>query len=165
MKFRLINLLLFGSVLGGIGAASAGPAANPVVLQMESAMEQDYTDDKGKPAKRLVPVTRVIPGDEVVYTIRFTNDGAQPATNVVISNPIPPQLTYKAGSALGAGTVIEFSVDDGRTWGPASDLRVRDANGQDRPATPADYTHIRWRMANAVPPGQTGFVRYRAILK
>jgi uncharacterized repeat protein (TIGR01451 family) len=166
MKTRKIRALLAAILLGIASVAAAGPAANGTVeLKLESAMEQEYVNERGEKAKRLVPVTRVIPGDEVVYTIHFVNKGSQPATDVVITNPIPAQVAYREGSAFGTGTEIEFSVDGGKSWGRPATLRVRQADGGDRPATAADYTHVRWRMQNAVPGGQSGFVRYRAVLK
>lgn len=166
MKTRKIRTLLAAVLLGIASVAAAQPASTRTVeLTIESAMEQDYVNERGQKAKRLVPVSRVIPGDEVVYTIRFVNRGTQPATDVVISNPIPTAVAYRDGSAFGAGTEIEFSADGGKTWGKPEALRVREADGRERPAAAADYTHVRWRMTNAVPAGQTGFVRYRAVLK
>ena len=39
-----------------------------------------------------------IPGAEIEYTITITNSGAQAATNLDISDVIPTNMTYKAGS-------------------------------------------------------------------
>lgn len=39
-------------------------------------------------------------GDTVTYTIRYTNNGNNPATNVRITDLIPAGMTYKPGSAL-----------------------------------------------------------------
>jgi uncharacterized repeat protein (TIGR01451 family) len=166
MKTRKIRALFAIALLGIASVAAAAPApTSNVELRIESATEQEYVNERGEKAKRLVPVTRVIPGDEVVYTIHFVNKGKEPATDVVITNPIPAQMAYREGTAFGTGTAIEFSVDGGRSYGASAALRVRGEDGRERAATAADYTHVRWRMQNAVPGGQSGFVRYRAVLK
>jgi len=128
-------------------------------------MEQEYRNPKGEKAKRLVPASKVVPGDEVIYTITYLNKGSLPADRVVVTDPIPPEVSYVDGSAFGAGTEIEFSADGGKIWGAPAALKVKGADGKERPAIAADYTHLRWKVAASVGPGQKGFVRFRAVLK
>jgi uncharacterized repeat protein (TIGR01451 family) len=111
-----------------------------------------------------VPIAKIVPGDQVIYTVSYENKGKQPADRVVVTDPIPPEVAYVDGSAFGPGTEIEFSVD-GKTWGAPAALKVKGADGKERPAIAADYTHIRWKLAASVQPGQKGFVRFRAVLK
>ena len=117
----------------------------------------------GKTERRLVPAETVVPGDDVVYTITFTNVSDETAENVVITNPISANLTYVAGSAFGPGTVIEFSIDGGQTFGGADDLVVSFEGGQ-RPAGVEDFTHVRWTMENELAAGAQGMARFRARL-
>lgn len=49
--------------------------------------------------------TYLKPGDTIVYTISLTNSGTAPATGVVITDPLPANLTYVAGSLKAAATV------------------------------------------------------------
>ena len=152
-------------------AASAAPASAPasgqkdIVLKIEGQMEQAYTDAKGNPAKRLVPLTKILPGDEIVYTISFNNVGKQLTSDVVINDPIPADVAYRDGTAFGPGTEIEFSADGGKSFGKPAALKVKGADGKERAATASDYTHIRWQMLAAVAPGQKGFVRFRATVR
>jgi hypothetical protein len=44
-------------------------------------------------------------------------------------------------------------------------LKVRDPDGQARPASAADYTHIRWELKNALKGNSVAFVRFRARVK
>lgn len=149
--------------LGSVGVALAAPAT--VTLEMETAMEKTTVAADGKVTKTLVPANTVVPGDEVIYTINYINANREPVTRVVITNPLPREMTYRDGSAFGAGTQFEASVDGGQTFRAPAALRVRAADGSQRPATPADYTHLRWTLNTPVAPGQKGFVRYRAVLK
>lgn len=158
---------LLALALAFAAPALAGPASTSgtVALSIVGQMEQEYVNEKGQKAKRLVPITKVVPGDEVVYTITYENKGKEPAERVVVTDPIPAEVTYVDGSAFGAGTEIEFSVDGGKSWGQPAALRVKQADGTERPASASDYTHIRWKLAAQVQPGQKGFVRFRAVLK
>lgn len=169
---KTLNALLALS-LAFAAPAIAAPAALPapssssgtVELSIVGQMEQEYRDAKGQKATRLVLVNRIVPGDQVIYTITYGNKGALPAERVVVTDPIPPDVSYVEGSAFGAGTAIEFSVDGGKSWGLPATLKVKGADGKDRAAAAADYTHIRWKLGVPVTAGQKGFVRFRAVVK
>jgi hypothetical protein len=74
-------------------------------------------------------------------------------------------MLYKDGSAGGEGTVITFSVDDGKTYDVPGNLKVLDADGKERSAVASDYTHIRWTLEKSVSPEAVGYVSFRAILE
>ena len=66
----------------------------------------------------------VDPGDTLRYTITVTNTGATPATGVVITDPIPANTTYVAGSPRLNGAVagtsytpFTLTADYGSTYG------------------------------------------------
>ena len=124
-------------------------------------------NDKGKDeVKRVDAAKAKVPPDGVVFfTTRFTNKGKQPATGVVITNPIPEHMTYVDLSAEGTGSRTEFSIDGGKTYGAAEQLKVTDKDGRVRPALPRDYTHIRWTVSTSLAPGATGMVTYRGRVK
>src|SRR4249919_1608370 len=67
-----------------------------VSLKTEAQVEQDYVDAQGKPAKRLAAPGKVVPGNEVVWTITATNTCAKPADKVVIENAVPDHMVYVA---------------------------------------------------------------------
>ncbi len=125
--------------------------------------EEVFTNENGEQEKRLVDANTVIPGERVVYTITFRNISDQSADNVVITNPIDSNLTYVEGSAFGPGTVIEFSVDGGKTWGAPDALQVSEDGGTRR-AEAKDFTHVRWVVQNDVAAGALGVVRFTAVL-
>jgi uncharacterized repeat protein (TIGR01451 family) len=152
-----------------LAAASLPPAVlaeetGTVVLTTTAETEVEFVDESGQTGVRRVKAAKVVPGDEVVYTIHCTNQGQEPAEDVVITNPIPEHMTYVDRSATGAGAKITFSVDGGETYGSADDLAVNTAKGEERPATAADYTHVRWSLVRPLAPAETGTVSYRAEL-
>ena len=111
----------------------------------------------------LVTAETVLPGEEVIYTVTFANTSDDVADNVVITNPLPAELTYVDGTAAGDGTRVQFSVDGGVTFAQATDLTVSD-EGSVRQASPDEFTHIRWVLTAALLPGETGTATFRARL-
>lgn len=158
---QLMTLVFVSVLFSGLPAAAqdAGHLNVRTVVQKEELT----TNEAGETERRLVPAETVVPGDDVVYTITFTNISEDAAENVVITNPISANLTYVEGSAFGPGTVIEFSVDGGQSFAAANELRVP-LNGDTRPAEPGDYTHVRWTLQNALEAGAQGMARFRARL-
>ena len=152
------SLLLFFSSANAI-SQEQGHLNVTTVVQMEEVS----VDDDGERQTRLIPAGSVVPGDVVIYTTTVENISEEAADNVVVTSPVPEHLTYVAGSAFGPGMVIEFSVDGGVNYASAADLTVDD-DGQQRAATAADYTHIRFVMQNDLAAGAQGVARFRAQL-
>ena len=107
-------------------------AQGSIALKTVAEKEVQVLNANGVKERRLVPAEKVVPGEEVIYTIFFTNVGGQPTDNVVITDPIPANTRYKDGSAFGPGTEISFSVDGARYDRPEN-LRVVGADGRERP--------------------------------
>ncbi len=154
---------------GWLFALAAWPAhaaaGSTLVLKNQAYTEITTRGADGKAHKQRVPAAKVAPGSEVVYVIHYLNQGDRPAQKVVVSNPVPAEFSYEAGSETGKNARFEVSVDGGTTYGPLSRLKVAGAGGKSRPAQPADVTHLRWTLATPVEPGKQGSVSYRAVLK
>jgi hypothetical protein len=60
---------------------------------------------------------------------------------------------------------VRYSVDDGHFFDRPENLVVRDADGHPRPAKAYDYTHIRWKLRNALKSKSVAFARFRAVVK
>jgi uncharacterized repeat protein (TIGR01451 family) len=159
---RALWLVLGAWLLGAAGSATAEDKGC-IELQTSAETEERYVDEQGHEAQRLVPAAKIVPGDEVVWTIVAKNVCARAAENIVIANPVPQHMTYVANSALGVGTQISYSID-GEAFQPAEALQMTGADGSVRPARAEDYRAIRWAYAAAFPQGATAFVRYRAIV-
>jgi len=156
---RLLALTFLGCLL------TAVPALAQVQLENSVQKVVSRVDDGGNLKRELVPADSVVPGDELRYTIRFRNDGEEPvdAGSIVITNPIPENTEYLDGTAFGAGTDIEFSVD-GETFAAADALRVQ-RDGAERSAQAADYTAVRWTFKPQLAAGATGSVSFNVRLR
>ncbi len=159
----VISALMFGALALASGTTSAQERDH---LEVVTTVQKEITveTDDGSQETRLVAAESVVPGERVVYTIKFRNVGQEPAENVVITNPIAQTLTYVAGSAAGADLEVEFSVDGGQSFARAEQLRVVD-NGIERPATTIDYTHVRWVMQSELAVGSEGQAQFAAVLE
>ncbi|QUT04890.1 hypothetical protein KFK14_17955 [Sphingobium phenoxybenzoativorans] len=146
-----------------VAALTAAPAfgAGLTVTNTVFAQQRSTAPD-GTTRIALTPATRVTPGDRVVYQLAYRNGGAQPIEGLTLNNPLPDALAYR-GPAQGS-PAPEVSVD-GKTYGPLATLKVRGADGAWHAARPEDVTHVRWRIANALPAGAAGKVAFEAVLK
>lgn len=138
-------------------------AKGTVELKNEAFMEKEEVKKDGSKELKLVPVTKVVPGEEVLYVITYKNVGKEAATDVVVTNPVPKHMTYKAADAT-SNEVPEVSVDGGKVYGELAKLKIKDKLRKMRPALPGDVTHVRWKVVGAVQPNTEGKVRLRAVL-
>jgi uncharacterized repeat protein (TIGR01451 family) len=147
--------------------ASRATAADPgcIVVQNIAEMEQTVTDSKGVKSVKLVPAVKVVPGDTVIYTVKFRNRCDKPAENVSVDNPVPEHMAYVAGSAVGPNTEVLFSIDSGYTFAKPEVLRKKDSDGTERAARASEYTNIRWVMRHPLAAGAEGYARFRAVLE
>ncbi len=150
-----------------LAATTAAWSQEPIRLLSSVQKVETVVNEQGEQERRLVAAERVIPGDELRYTVTFTNQGdeAVDAGSIVITNPVPSNTVYLEGSAGGSGTDVRFSVDGGETWGEPDALRVTDEDGQTRIADAEDYSHIRWTFRPALQPEQESSVFFRVRLR
>jgi uncharacterized repeat protein (TIGR01451 family) len=146
-------------------ALFSSPVLAEIKVTTVAEIEVTEINKQGEKIVKRSKATRVVPGTEVIYTITAKNTGTEPADNIVVTNPVPPQTVYVDGSAFGAGTNITFSVDGGKSYNTAASLTVKDAAGKPRAATAEDYTHVRWTLQFSLQPGQEAPVWYRARVK
>jgi uncharacterized repeat protein (TIGR01451 family) len=150
------------AALAASATATAQDAARGCIeLKTVGEIEQTYVDAAGKEATRLVPAAKVVPGDEVVWTITANNVCTTPAADVAITNPVPAHMSYVGETAFGPGSTIQFSLD-GKAFGTAESLVVETNDGTQRAAHADEYTHVRWVLGHAIGPSETLVVRYRA---
>jgi uncharacterized repeat protein (TIGR01451 family) len=108
---------------------------------------------------------RVVPGDEVIYTIRYQNVGKDPAEAVAITNPVPDHMEFRRVlDEVPEHAELTFSIDGGATFDVPAELVVTTDEGP-RPALPEEYTHVRWTLREPLPPGAVGQVSFRARLQ
>lgn len=153
MKILLVLLALFTPL--------AARAADSVSIDSQVLVERVETTPDGRQVTTRAEPDVVTPGDRLVFVLKYRNDGAEPATSLVLTNPVPASVTF-------AGTDDQsavLSVDAGKTWGPLGSLFVTQADGTVRPAEVADVTHVRWSLAEAVPSGGGGELSFRGVVE
>jgi uncharacterized repeat protein (TIGR01451 family) len=159
---RLCSLLTALTLL--LGAPLARAEGGSIELKATAEKEVRSSDANGVEKLERVEATVVTPGEQVIYSIQATNVGEKATEQIVITDPIPGDMTYVEGSADADATAVTFSIDGGESYEPAADLFVVDADGNPRPAEPADYTHVRWELEGALEPGESRSVEFRARL-
>ncbi len=160
MSIRTLTCVALATLLF---ASTADAKQKYIELAAKAELEVEAVDENGEKTIQRVPAIKVLPGEIVVYTITATNVGDKPATNVVITDPVPEHMDY-TGSVTGEGASITFSVDGGKTYDVANALTVP-VGGGEKPAPPEDYTHIRWKLNDALEPGSALSVEFRARLQ
>lgn len=164
---RISNLLLTVTLFALLGSFSSGAQAADGAIKVKSIaqVEVEVTAKDGKKTLKRTLVEKAVPGTEVIYTTTFENVIDKPASNIVINNPIPNDSEYKAGSAFGKDCEILFSVDGGKKFGHAEELKIKDTEGKERTALSREYTHIRWIYKGQLAAGKFSEVGFRAVIK
>lgn len=101
----------------------------------------------------------VVPGERLAYELDYMNDQAEPATDLVLTMPIPDVVEFAEGSARGKGTVITYSVDGTNFYDREALMMGETA------ASAEDITHIRWVIVGPVAPGEAGKLAFSGTLK
>ena len=143
------------------------PAAAAAEVRLENSVQkvETFVADSGETQRRLVDADSVVPGDELRYTITFTNEGTDvvDAGSIVITNPIPEDTEYLEDTAFGAGTQITFSLD-GETFASPAELTVVE-QGVEVSAAAKEYRSIRWIFQPELEPGESSYVSFNVRLK
>ncbi len=158
-----LSLPLAGAVVEAQGApvASSDPR-----LSVKAIAEVEVTALNGeRETVKLARADRVVPGDQVIYTLEIRNTGAMWLPPPRVDYPIPEHMRYLDDTAAGPGADITYSIDGGRTFDRPDNLQVIRKDGQKRPATAADYTHIRWQLKNILKGHSVAFARFRAVVQ
>jgi uncharacterized repeat protein (TIGR01451 family) len=132
-----------------------------VATELVAEVRENISTTPGRELYRFVPARLLEQGQVVYYTLRITNQSTVPLRNVAVVQPVPANTTYLADSASGPGAAVTFSVDGGKTFGPADSLLI-ESEGARQLARTSQYTHIRWQLRNPLAPGATALARFRA---
>ena len=137
-------------------------------LQIETELVAEVRAEsfvQGRPLVRFLPATAIVQGQTVYYTVRIHNPTPAPVRDVVAVQRIPVNTSYVIGSAAGPAAEISFSIDGGQTFAAESELQITEPSGVARPPLSEQYTHIRWRLRNALAPGATALARFQAVFR
>jgi uncharacterized repeat protein (TIGR01451 family) len=81
-------------------------------------------------------------GDVVTFTLRYSNQGGRPITDVAVSDSLTARLEYVPGSAVADRNAV-FTTQ----------------------ANEAGSTILRWEITGTLQPGQSGVVRFQARIR
>lgn len=154
----MLNKILSAALLMVCAVPAAG-AAQERPIRLESDVKLVQAAPQGE-APKLVAAESVVPGDTLVFTTSYRNEGSSAVNDFVIVNPVPNDLVLTDEAAA----QNEVSVDGGKNWGRLSELTVAGDDGKVRPAGIDDVTHMRWIFAR-VAPSEKGEVKFSARVR
>ncbi len=166
-KKKLMMLAMAAILLMTAQTALAENETKGLVLESLNEVDVVVENEKGeKEVKRIdAAKARILPGDEVFFSVHFKNEGPEPAADIVITNPVPEQVVLKPLSVHGDDTAVTFSIDGGKSFHEMEDLVVVSSDGYKRPPRPEEYTHVRWTMLEEITPGQKGLVGFTTTVE
>jgi uncharacterized repeat protein (TIGR01451 family) len=148
-----------GAVLAMIGVSAH--AATPLQLSSDVFVERQVVRADGSRTVVLEKPNLVLPGDNLVFVVKYRNTGTATASNFVVTNPLPAAVAFN-GTSDGLEIV---SINGGASWGILGALRVKQADGTVRPAQRSDVTHIKWNLNQPLTAGAEGKLIFRGIVK
>jgi hypothetical protein len=128
-----------------------------VTLSLTGAIERD---SKQVPVEKAGPVT---PGEVVNFTMNSVNEGSASALQYRAVGQIPRSSTFVEGSALGAGTRVSYSIDNGNQFSATPMIDEKQADGTiKKVAAPVSmYTQLRFEWSDPLVAGGKNVASYQ----
>jgi uncharacterized repeat protein (TIGR01451 family) len=168
VRFAPLCCLLLAAAFGLPEAHADGvmpQVSNPAIKVKVLAEIETNVSVADRASVKLGPADRVVPGDQIIYTVEIRNTGALPVNEPTVVYPVPEHMQYIADSASGPGAQVAFSIDGGHSFDQPQNLTVTGSSGHTRPAGVEDYTTIRWQLKNRLNAHSVAYARFRAIVK
>lgn len=156
-----VKILKYFATFAALAVPGIAVAANNVALSSDVFVERKVEKPDGKTAVLLEKPKTVLPGDNLVFVVKYKNVGKAPATDFSVTNPLPKAVAFN-GTSDGAEIV---SIDGGKNWGSLSTLKYTRKNGEVRPALMSDVTHIKWKFNRTLSVGSEGKLVFRGTVK
>lgn len=153
---RMLVVATLAAVLGWpIGAVAQAQSPKALAITAHNLTAEAASGRKNPTLAR--------PGDEIRYSLVFTNTTQGSVKNVQFVDPVPQGLVYVLGSAAARQSArIEYSIDGGKTYAeqPMIDV-VENGSTVQQPAPRERYTHVRWTVLESVAPGAQVTAEFR----
>lgn len=131
--------------------------ASPLKLELSQSLVQTVKEG-GKASEKLLPVPGgVRPGDLLQNDLLVTNTGKTELRDVRPQLQLDRGVLYLSQSGAPEGTLVEFSLDGGKTFGVAPLKRRVTVTENGKSVTrevevsPSEYTTIRWTLPHLDP--------------
>jgi len=148
--------------------AMALPTGGPVVHEVASSrplVKLSLTgiierDSKRVPVEEAGPIT---PGEVINFTMSSVNEGSAAARDYRAIGQIPKNATFVAGSALGDGTRVSYSIDNGNKFSPNPMIDEKQPDGTiKKVAAPVwMYTQLSFEWADPLAAGGKHVASYQ----
>jgi uncharacterized repeat protein (TIGR01451 family) len=162
-KFRAALVLML-AVMFAPGGAPAADEDVGVETELIAEVRETVRVGEGETV-RFVPAKVLSQGQVVYYTVRILNRSPVYAERVTVTQRIPANTSYVAGSASGPAAKVTFSVDGGQTYSESDAPPHLDAGDQGAKAPVREFTHIRWELAHPLAPGAVALARFQATFQ
>lgn len=161
-------LLVIATVASAPGAVLAQEAKPEIVVKVTMFKEVVTRDAAGQRKVELVQAATSNPGDTLVYRISATNEGAAPAHNTRIVDPIPVGTQLIPESWTTAGSDLSVSIDGGKsfqTYPVKRPVKLEDGNVVEKDVELSRYTHLRWTATEPLTPGETRSASFKVTVR
>ena len=162
------NIVVCLLMLTLTAAAAAGWAQERPNLAVEIRVEREVykADAQGTLQTVREQVQETRRDDVLVYTLQWHNNGDGVARGTVLSDPIPAGTVLLRGSLEGVPAQVTYSID-GENYSEWPQHKVVDTNGKETwvDVPESAVRHIRWRLAEAVPPGGIGETSFKVLVQ
>ena len=149
----------------GFAALSPAFAQAKSAVVLESVIEVETKTPSGEASYNSPQKGTVVPGDVLRFSIYYANTTDEQASALSITNPVHTAVEFVSVEEDWA----QLSVDGGQSFGALADLTVTETNAEGvtatRAATPADVTHIRWKLDRPLAPQEKGSLRFYGRVK
>ena len=160
MFIRRFSILALSAAVLASGISASALSATQKVEKEITVQQADGTN-----VTKRVSAAEVTPGEKIVYTVAYTNDSAEAATDIVLAMPVPADVRFLEGSADRSGAAVRYSADGGASFVERDALVLPAVGGGTRAANSDDITHIQWRIAGPVPVGTSDEITFKARLR
>ena len=147
----MVGLMASASALAGEGEVEATLTAYAITIEEDGA-------------EQMSPAVEIKPGGIIEYDIDYRNATDDPLENFIVLGDVPDQTTYLSVTSVeGFQSEMEVHVP-GLGWSLEPVIRyVQDETGAlvATEVQPEEYDALRWRMPNALAPGEEISVSYR----
>jgi len=121
----VVDVVFADTATGGQTARDAAAFADDIYVISAAALSVAKTSTVISDPFNLLVNPKAIPGATVEYAITLTNTGAQPASVVTITDPIPANTTFATGTYNAGASNVQISV------GATNTFCVAEAGGTD----------------------------------
>jgi len=150
--------------LAAVSAVSMPAFANGLTAEQVVERATVTIDANGNEVRTYTLADEVAPGDEVRYSLAYSNTGQAAADAVNLVMPVPGEVAYIEASATGDPDNLSFSADGGATFAARTSLMLGQGD-QARLAAADEITHIKWAFTDPIAPSSVGTVSFSAVLK